>query len=210
MNPEERIAKGLETGQKEGLSSIEQARIGELSDILGSDIVWEDPPPDLGNRIAAEIAGTSPRPASFWLWAAAAAVILVAATVGVVNLVEESPPPAVAVISLAGTGLTPDASGSADLIPTPNGWAIAFDAVGLPPADSGTFYQAWVNNGQDAVAVGTFHMRGDEPTPIALWSGVDLAEYRTLNVTIQDEGAGPESSGILVMTGTAEPFDEGE
>ena len=209
MNPEERIAQGLETGQKEGLSPYEQARVDELIAILGSDFVWEEPPPDLGDRIAAKIAPTSPGSSRAWLWAAAA-LILVAGTVAVMNLIEESPPPAVAVISLAGMGDAPGASGSAELIPTPNGWAIAFDAVGLPPAAAGTFYQAWVNNGHDAVAVGTFHMRGGEPTSIALWSGVDLSVYRTLDVTIQDEGAGPESSGRLVMTGTAAPFDPGE
>ena len=51
-------------------------------------------------------------------------------------------------------------------------------------------------------------MRG-EPAPIPLWSGVDLHEYRTINITLQQEGAGPESSGVLVMTGTAESFDDG-
>ena len=112
-----------------------------------------------------------------------------------------------ATISLSGTELAPGAVGSAGLIPTPNGWAIDFDVDGLPPAAPGTYYQAWVNNGVESISVGSFHMRGDTPTPIALWSGVDLEEYRTLNVTIQDEGGGQESSGVLVMTGTATEFE---
>jgi hypothetical protein len=208
MDREERFAQSLETGQDEGLSRYERARLDELRDALGSDFVWEEPPLDLGDRIMAEIGGPDVRPAGRWLWAVAAAVILVAGTVGVINLLEDPPPTPVAVIAMAGTDLAPEATGSANLHPTPNGWAISFESVGLPPAEAGTFYQAWVNNGEDAVAVGTFHMRGDDVTPIPLWSGVDLHEYRILNVTIQEEGQGPESSGRLVMTGTADRFDD--
>ncbi len=50
------------------------------------------------------------------------------------------------------------------------------------------------------VPIGTFHAReGDGP--IELWSGVDVADYPTMTVTIQQEGAGPESSGIVVLRG---------
>ena len=207
MDREELIAEGLETGHGEHLSSQEQARLSELSEVLGSDAVWADPPFGLGDRIISEITASDIRRPASWLWAAAAAVILVVGTVSVMNLLEESPPPPTAVIAMTGTDLAPGASGSASLIPTPNGWAISFDAVGLLPAEAGTFYQAWVSNGADAVAVGTFHMRGADATPILLWAGVDLTEYRILNVTLQDEGNGPAPSGRLVMTGTAEHFD---
>ena len=205
MSEEDRIAEGIETGELSGLTPDQQARLAELRSVLGSDFVWEEPPDDLRDRIIGDIQGSGPS-RNRWLWAVAAAAVLVLGTVGIMNLLDEEIPPSVATVALAGTELAPDASGTAELIPTPNGWAIAFDATGLPPAAAGTYYEAWVNNGQQGVAVGTFHMRGDEPTPIALWSGVDLREYRTINVTIQTEGEGPQPSGIVVMSGTADEF----
>ncbi len=208
MNREDRIAQGLETGQEQNLPPEDQARLDELSEVLGADFVWEEPPKNLVDRIAAEVGPSTTSSTGRWLWMVAAASVVVLGTIGMINLLGDDTPTAVATVTMLGTDLALDASGTAELIPTPNGWVIALDAVGLDPAAAGTFYQAWVSNGEEGVAVGTFHMRGDEPRPIALWSGVDLHEYRTINVTIQTEGAGPESSGVLVMTGTAERFDE--
>ena len=37
-----------------------------------------------------------------------------------------------------------------------------------------------------------------------LWSGVDLERYPTLTVTLQQEGAGAESSGQVVLSGTVD------
>ena len=206
MNPEDRIAQGLETGEDQGFSAPEQARLDELRAVLGSEVVWEEPPANLGDRIEQEIGGEQTAAPLRWIWAAAAAVVLVIGTVAITNLFDGVPPP-VAVVSVTGTEWAPGATATADLISFPNGWAIRFDARGLPPAEPGTFYQGWVNNGQTSVPIGTFQMRG-EPAPIPLWSGVDLHEYRTINITLQQEGAGPESSGVLVMTGTAESFDD--
>ena len=137
-----------------------------------------------------------------------AALLAVAGTLAIVNLLDDPRPAPVAVMTVSGTDLAPEATGTAELIPTPNGWAIAFNVEGLEPAPSGTFYHGWVSNGVEGISVGTFHMRGETPTPIALWSGVDLHEYRTLNITIEEVGTGQTSSGVLVMTGTADSFDD--
>ena len=210
MNSEDRMSQYLETGQDEDLDPADKARLDELRDVLGSDVVWHEPPADLGERIAVEISDQPSTMASAWLpWAIAATLALVLGTVGVISLSGDSPPPPVAVVTMIGTDLAPASAGTAGLIPTPNGWAIEFEAIGLPPASEGTFYQGWVSNGQHLVSIGTFHMRGDQPSPLALWSGVDLHEYRTIEVTLQEEGAGPESSGRLFMTGTATEFDDG-
>ena len=207
MNEEDRIADGLETGELAELGPEQQEHLAELRVALSSEAVWEDPPEELRDRIISDI--RSPRPAGRnWLLAVAAAIVLVLGTVGVVRLLDEDRPPSVATVALAGTELAPAASGTAELIPTPNGWAIAFDARGLPPAAEGTYYEAWVDNGENGVAIGTFHLRGQVPTPIALWSGVDLREYRTINVTIQSEGGGTRPSDELVLTGTAVEFED--
>jgi hypothetical protein len=209
MSPEDRFADALESGDVAGLAPGERDRLDDLRAVLGSDTAWVAPPVDLGERIVEDI-GSRQRDARSgrWIWPAAA-VFLAVVGLGVVldRLSDPAPPESVAVVAMTGTELAPDALGTAALRPASNGWAIALEVTNLPPAAPGTFYQAWVNNGDDTVAVGTFHMRGGEATPIGLWSGVDLHDYRTINVTLQDEGAGTETSGRLVLTGTALPFD---
>ena len=71
---------------------------------------------------------------------------------------------------------------------------------GLPPAEPGTYYQGWVKGDEGLVTVGTFHLRGGDDT-IDLWSGVPLDRYPTLTVTLQEEGGGQESSGVVVLSG---------
>ncbi len=205
MGSDDTFADYLENGSGDELQPDHAARLERLRSMLNEEAMWEEPPPGIGELVAQERA-TGGRP-GWWGWAAAVAALVVT-TIGLANLpTDESEASVVASISMSGTDLAPDAVGTAGLIPLSNGWAIDFDVEGLPPAEEGTYYQAWVNNGEDAVSVGTFHMRGDEATPIALWSGVDLEEYRTLNVTIQEEGGGQLSSGILVVTGTAADFE---
>jgi hypothetical protein len=81
--------------------------------------------------------------------------------------------------------------------------AITLDVSGLAPAPKGSFYQAWVKGPRGAVAVGTFHVRDGESAeePIELWSGVDLADYPTITVTLEPEDGDPASSGTVVLKG---------
>lgn len=103
-------------------------------------------------------------------------------------------------VALAGTDLEPQASGRARVEETGSGVEVWLDVSGLPPAAPGTYYQAWVKGDGGAVTIGTFHLReGDDP--VILWSGVELDDYPTLTVTLQQEGAGAESSGQVVLTG---------
>ena len=81
------------------------------------------------------------------------------------------------------------------------GFEIELDISGLPPAPAGSYYQGWLRNEDgDAVTIGTFHGR-EGTDDIILWSGVDIADYSALTVTIQQEGAGAESSGRVVLRG---------
>ncbi len=180
----------------------------EVADYLGRDVTWENPPGDLGDRIDAAIAAEPDRRRpGRWLYGVAALFIVISGFAAVFAAIQGDSVEPDTVIAMAGTNLAPEANGTAGLISTPNGWAINLEVTGLEPAPEDTFYQGWVSNGTDSVAVGTFHMRGAESAPIELWSGVDLREFTTLNITLQDVGAGPASSGRLVMTGTATSFD---
>jgi hypothetical protein len=133
--------------------------------------------------------------------AAAAAVVLIA---GVAAVMVRSEDGGGRQVEVAGTELAPDASGTATVESTPSGVRIHLDVRGLPPAEPGTYYQAWVKGPDGLVTVGTFHVREGDDT-VELWSGVELDEYPTLTVTIQQEGQGQESSGRVVLSGRIAP-----
>jgi hypothetical protein len=130
---------------------------------------------------------------------AAAAVVLVAGVVSVVLLGRDDDT-AGREVAIAGGDQAPDASAVATVEELGSGVAIELDVEGLPPAPPGTYYEAWVRNETVLVPIGTFHMRaGDEV--VELWAGVDLDDFPTLTVTLQQEGAGQESSGQVVLRG---------
>jgi len=131
----------------------------------------------------------------------AAAAVVAAAAVGTVWLTADRGGSDATIVALTGTPLEPDATGSAAITSTPSGFEIVLDISDLPPAPAGTYYQAWLKNDAGAVTIGTFHGR-EGSDDIVLWSGVDPAVYPTLTVTIQQEGAGPQSSGQVVLSGT--------
>jgi Anti-sigma-K factor rskA len=185
-------------------------------DLLADDAVWAEPSPtgvdDLLAAIHAESAGTAApeapaarhrvpsrgRSRRLLLVAAAAGIVAVAGVVGI--LVRSADDGAGQDFAVAGTDLAPGASGVATVEETGSGVAIELDVSGLPPAEPGTYYQAWVKGPDGLVTVGTFHMRGGDDH-IDLWSGVPLDRYPTLTVTLQEEGAGQESSGRVVLSG---------
>jgi Anti-sigma-K factor rskA len=105
---------------------------------------------------------------------------------------------------VAGTELAPDASAVARVEETGSGVAIELDVRDLPPAEPGTYYHAWLKGPDGLVTVGTFHMQDGDNT-VELWSGVPLDRYPTLTVTLQQEGAGQESSGQVVLTAEIGP-----
>lgn len=203
----------------------------QVRSLLSEEDTWADPPPELQEEIrqalrrernetpASEAAPPDAipfarrdhhdrapaRPAisrRLWLGVAAAALAIVAVGVGV-TLSRNSPPDATA--DLTATALAPEAFGRAEFRDTPSGFKIELDTTGLPPAAPGTFYQAWLKNAAgQLVTIGTFHARvGGEN--IILWSAVDPGDYPTITVTVQQEGAGAQSSGRVVLTGTIRP-----
>jgi hypothetical protein len=224
MSDEERYA-GYFEGETldDALDDNARAELDELLRLFAKSSTWEQPPPDLaddvvaGIRAAAVDANVDPTiapvpqavpapqaapaiPRRNWFrpaLAVAAAVVLVIALGAVLVTRGEREQETFA---LAATDVIPGASGEASLEETGSGLSISLSVQGLPPAEPGTFYQAWMRGDAGSVPIGTFHARqsGDS---IELWSGVDVAEYPTMTVTLQQEGAGPESSGVVVLRG---------
>jgi anti-sigma-K factor RskA len=174
---------------------------GEVETILRQAAVWAEVPKDLEHRVLDEALGrrrVRPR-RTRWLLAAAAVVAL-SAGAGVFAWLSGDEPHA----SLAGTALAAGSSAEAEVRDTPSGVEIRLYVDGLPPAPEGSYYEAWVKGDRGSVAIGTFHLR-DGSDDIVLWSGVDLDEYPKITVTLQREGAGPASSGRVVLAGEVPP-----
>lgn len=103
-------------------------------------------------------------------------------------------------VELAATELAPAASAVAEIEETASGLRVILEVEGLAPAEPGTYYQGWVRNDTDGVTIGTFHMRGGD-ADIELWAGVNAEDYPIITVTLQEEGGGPQSSGVVVLKG---------
>lgn len=146
---------------------------------------------------------------------------LVAAAAAVALLLFAAGPadddPDITTFELAATERNPDLEATIDVRPLPAGVALTLHIEGLPPAEDGTYYAAWLMPATDAmdddeapsdeagdqpmVGVGSFHWR-EGGMPIGLWSGVDTDRYPMFIVTLQDEDAPPIASDVVVMTGS--------
>lgn len=222
MNEDE-LATFLETGRRpDGPAGASARRADDLRGLLADEDLWVQAPPDGADALLAAVRAESTRPRGAprrspgtltplprdrWLpmaLAAAAAALLVLGVVGIVARLDDGDGDDGRELAIAGTDLAPEASATATVSEQPAGVAIELDVRGLPPAPPDRYYQGWVKGPDGLVAVGTFHMRGGDDR-IDLWSGVDLERYPTLTVTLQEEGAGPESSGRVVLTGEIGP-----
>jgi hypothetical protein len=207
-----------EDGQS--LTAHERAELDELRGLLASPAAWAEPSADLEDRVVSAIAEQAatrrarPRERRLplrlrWRWsrpayalgglAAAAAVAAIAVVLATNN---SSPPPQQFAMIVSGTGLAPDAKGSATLTKTGSGWRIELAATGLPRLEGGRYYEAWLKSGADTlVPVGTFN----DARNVTLWAGVPPPEYPSFTVTRQRAGASPASSGERVLTGAIRP-----
>ncbi len=206
MTTEDSRAQYLATGSSDSGESND--RLDLIRDVLGSGATWAEPPPQVGDEILASLASEAvSQPAMAeartgrWALVLAGVGGLVAfaalawGTMSVMRVDQDN------VVAMSGTELETAASGEAEFGPTDAGWWVRLEVTGLPPAPEGSYYQGWVwSDDGEGVSIGTFHLRGDE-MPIVLWSGVPLAEYPSIWVTLESEADGPEASDQIVMTG---------
>lgn len=181
--------------------------------LLALDTMWDDtdtePPADaVVAAIAAERRAPIDLPAQpsntarrWWgpiaAGVAAATLTLVVAGVWTAGDDGDSDAAADLVVTMSATDLAPAARATASVTARPLGTVIRLDAAGLPPAEPGTYYEAFMHRGTTAVSAGTFHMRGGDGA-VYLWSGVDAADFPVLTVTVQTEGE-PTPSDQLVL-----------
>ena len=225
MNDDERIA--YLAGQSDAPADpAERAQLDKLRQVLSDPAVWAEPQPDLQERIVGAITSAGERSSDtaqdrkpsestadrdnvvrlrtrrigYAILGAAAAVLL---AVGLaVGLTNQGSQPAEFAASLQGTDLAPGASGEVTMTQTEGGWRIHLQAEGLPRRDNGAYYEAWLkNDAGNLVPIGTFN----QPDDVTLWAGVPPSSYPTLTITRQLANSSQDSSGLVVLEGTAHP-----
>ncbi|MGF1616609.1 MAG: anti-sigma factor [Acidimicrobiia bacterium] len=205
----DREAEYLATGA--GEAPANRANLDKARQVLSSAATWGAPPDSVAEEVLEEIrARTNPfqeprrRISPMRLLAAMMTLgaILLVTVLGLGSLRDGTR------VDLVGTELLPTASGTAWLRPTDAGWSIRIDLDGLPPAGAGYYYEGWVwSDDGDGVSIGTFHLRNGRER-LSLWSGVDVASYPSIWISLQAEGGGPAVSDEILMRGRLDPGDE--
>lgn len=205
MTSDDRRARYLESGAFDDGEGDD--RLDLIRQVMADESTWADPPPGIYESVVAAI---DPRPSqpepvtarSWPRWAAAgvAALVALVALLGTLGVFDAAPEPETVVVAMAGTELAPEAQGAVSLREHPSGWWIWLEVEGLPPAPEDTYYQGWVWRDGEGVSIGTFHLRGGTD-PVTLWAGVDVNEYPSIWITLQDEGGGTEASDRVMMRG---------
>lgn len=185
------------------------SRESRLERILKRPETWAEPPAEVETALLDAIAHsrqagrglTVPRR----LWGLAG--LLTAAVAAVVLFFAFSPDASEEgrYFDVAATALAPDVEGTLGVGPAEAGWWLRLEMTGLPAAPDDSYYQGWVSGPAGEVSVGTFHMRGGDL--VTLWSGVDLNEYSSFRVTLQQTDGGHDPSDSVMLTSELSDLD---
>jgi len=188
------------------MSDLERIESDRIDEILRNEAVWADPPGGVEQAVLAAMTRSGPvvtstgQTRSRWpVYAATMAAVAALLAVLVLGPLNDGGGDQRS-FELLGADAAPEARGTGAVGATEAGWWIRLEVLGLDPAPVGAYYEGWVARGSDRVSVGTFHMRQGQT--VTLWSGVPMAEYPELIVTLQTEGAGVSPSEQVVLTGT--------
>ena len=137
----------------------------------------------------------------------AAAIAVVAVAAGVLVSTRSDGP-----TELAAAVLTPfdgaavgDAGGSVELIEDDGRITLRVDMHDLPAPEPGTFYELWLLDTRTGEPVSVATMKdgsSDVTTDIDVPPGTDPDRFDVVDVSVQEDSAGPEHSGNSVLRGT--------
>ncbi len=172
----------------------EQARLADAAAGLADADMWQEPAPDLGDRVAAAVEGAARPPRrriARWLTVAAAVVVVVAAGVGWRSLTDRPDWE----VELFATEQAPAASATVQGWNTAGGTRLAIAAAGLDPAPEGFVYELWFSAEDVHVSAGTFATVED----VTAWVGVRRGDFPRVWITLEelDDHPGPSPTTVL-------------
>lgn len=138
----------------------------------------------------------------------AAAIVALVVGIGVLAASRTDPAPT----ELAAAELLPfdgaqvgNAGGQVELIDDGDQLSLRVDMRDLPTPAPGTFYELWLIDPATGEPVSIATMKdgsSDVATDVALPAGTDTDRYEVVDVSVQEDGAGPAHSGNSVLRGT--------
>jgi anti-sigma-K factor RskA len=144
-------------------------------------------------------------------WAAvgvAACLALVAAGVGIGALLfgggdGGAAGPAIALARIGEGG--PAASGQARVVASDEG-GLRVRVNGLAPSGPGDFYELWLLDGPERMlSLGSFRVPASGEAEVTVPLPVDVAEFRFVDVSVEDDDGDPGHSGVSVLRGPTAP-----
>jgi anti-sigma-K factor RskA len=144
-------------------------------------------------------------------WAAAAVaacLALVAAGVGIGALVfgggdGGGTGPAIALARVGQGG--PAASGDARAVSSDDG-GLRVRVSGLAPSGPGDFYELWLLDGPERLlSLGSFRVPASGGAEVTVPLPVDVADFRFVDVSVEDDDGVPGHSGVSVLRGPTAP-----
>jgi hypothetical protein len=138
---------------------------------------------------------------------AAAAVVAVLIGVGVFALQDPDGPTQLAAAELTAFEQAPvgEAGGTVELIADGDDERLEVAMHDLPAPAPGTYYELWLLDPESGEPVSVATMRdgsSEVTTSIPVPEGVDTSQFDVVDVSVQEEAAGPEHSGNSVLRGT--------
>ncbi len=170
------------------------------ADLLADPLLWEEPPPDLEDRIVGAIERTATAPEthrgsslrSRWLGLVAAAAMIVAIGGAWLSTRDPAPDWTATLTGVDGTAAAATIAGWN----TGSGTRVVLEAPGLDPADPGYAYELWfARDGDEVVSAGTFRTADS----VELTVGVARRDYPTIVVTLEPLDGDPRPSGVAVL-----------
>lgn len=178
----------------------DQPNLDNARRLLADSVLWEDPDPQLEDRVVSTIAGLSGSPEtttvqrrSWRIPAVAAAIGLLVASAAVWAMARS--PGADWKVPIPGTPEAPAAAGVIEGWNEPTGTRLVMTVDGLAAAPEGSVYELWFTRGEVHVSAGTF----TGPGQVELWVGVSRGAYPRLWVTLEpiDEDESPSDVTVL-------------
>lgn len=173
------------------------AGLDRLREALADPQLWEEPPPELADRVTASVlVEACPRGVGSWglrrLAAAVAVVVVVAGGLLGWRAWEMRPDWEVELVP------TPAAPTAAVVVAgwnTDTGTRMELDVSGLPPARDG-FYEVWLTDEEGRhISAGTFRDSGT----VTVWAGVRRSDFPRIWITLEpiDDDPGPSAVTVL-------------